>query len=186
MMLVRVKRLLLTLNWFGGDCRAKALKLSPSLLGNITANVHLSLHRGKMTAENTTIKSRIKNLLRQPSIKLRRSKPANNKENLSNKVQYASLIYNVKHMGYSCEFISWMHHAWLWYSAWCVRCISSLHAYLTRRLLNALTYIVQMLGKYDAEILCMKHNVYTCGIHKHVFYKFDEGKNSMCVNSVVV
>ncbi|XP_057199501.1 mitogen-activated protein kinase-binding protein 1 isoform X2 [Triplophysa rosa] len=39
-----------------------------------------------MTVENTTIKSRIKNLLRQPSIKLRRSKPGNNKENLSSKV----------------------------------------------------------------------------------------------------
>uniref|UniRef100_A0A672SBM0 Uncharacterized protein n=1 Tax=Sinocyclocheilus grahami TaxID=75366 RepID=A0A672SBM0_SINGR len=40
-----------------------------------------------MTVENTTIKSRIKNLLRTPSIKLRRSKAGNNKENLSNKVQ---------------------------------------------------------------------------------------------------
>ncbi|TRY95172.1 hypothetical protein DNTS_002631 [Danionella cerebrum] len=39
-----------------------------------------------MTVENATIKSRIKNLLRSPSIKLRRSKAGNNKENLSNKV----------------------------------------------------------------------------------------------------
>lgn len=46
-----------------------------------------------MTVENTTIKSRIKNLLRSPSIKLRRSKPGNNKENLSNKV-----LYDTKHV----------------------------------------------------------------------------------------
>ncbi|XDV42857.1 hypothetical protein PO909_011450 [Leuciscus waleckii] len=39
-----------------------------------------------MTVENTTIKSRLKNLLRSPSIKLRRSKAGINKENLSNKV----------------------------------------------------------------------------------------------------
>ncbi|KTF88184.1 hypothetical protein cypCar_00008356 [Cyprinus carpio] len=39
-----------------------------------------------MTGENTTIKNRIKNLLRTPSIKLRRSKAGNNKESLSNKV----------------------------------------------------------------------------------------------------
>ncbi|XP_051579389.1 mitogen-activated protein kinase-binding protein 1-like isoform X1 [Myxocyprinus asiaticus] len=45
-----------------------------------------------MTVENTTIKSRIKNLLRSPSIKLRRSKPGNNKENLSNKVTLEKVL----------------------------------------------------------------------------------------------
>lgn len=39
-----------------------------------------------MTMENSTIKNRIKNLLRSPSIKLRRNKPRGNKENLGNKV----------------------------------------------------------------------------------------------------
>ncbi len=48
---------------------------------------HWLAHQIKMTAENTTIKSRIKNLLRSPSIKLRRSKAGSHKENLSNKVQ---------------------------------------------------------------------------------------------------
>uniref|UniRef100_A0A4W5PH13 Uncharacterized protein n=1 Tax=Hucho hucho TaxID=62062 RepID=A0A4W5PH13_9TELE len=38
-----------------------------------------------MTVEGSTIKSRIKNLLRSPSIKLRRNKDRNHKENLSNK-----------------------------------------------------------------------------------------------------
>uniref|UniRef100_A0A671LDW5 Mitogen-activated protein kinase-binding protein 1-like n=1 Tax=Sinocyclocheilus anshuiensis TaxID=1608454 RepID=A0A671LDW5_9TELE len=45
-----------------------------------------------MTVENTTIKSRIKNLLRSPSIKLRRSKAGNNKENLSNKVTLEKVL----------------------------------------------------------------------------------------------
>lgn len=40
----------------------------------------------KMTMENSTIKNRIKNLLRSPSIKLRRNKPRGSKENLGNKV----------------------------------------------------------------------------------------------------
>uniref|UniRef100_A0A8C2CQW7 Mitogen-activated protein kinase binding protein 1 n=1 Tax=Cyprinus carpio TaxID=7962 RepID=A0A8C2CQW7_CYPCA len=45
-----------------------------------------------MTAENTTIKSRLKNLLRSPSIKLRRSKAGNHKENLSNKVTLEKVL----------------------------------------------------------------------------------------------
>ncbi|XP_026142279.1 mitogen-activated protein kinase-binding protein 1 isoform X1 [Carassius auratus] len=45
-----------------------------------------------MTGENTTIKSRIRNLLRSPSIKLRRSKAGNNKENLSNKVTLEKVL----------------------------------------------------------------------------------------------
>ncbi|XP_052010183.1 mitogen-activated protein kinase-binding protein 1-like [Xyrauchen texanus] len=45
-----------------------------------------------MTVENTTIKSRIKSLLRSPSIKLRRSNPGNNKENLSNKVTLEKVL----------------------------------------------------------------------------------------------
>ncbi|XP_016129509.1 mitogen-activated protein kinase-binding protein 1 isoform X1 [Sinocyclocheilus grahami] len=45
-----------------------------------------------MTVENTTIKSRIKNLLLTPSIKLRRSKAGNNKENLSNKVTLEKVL----------------------------------------------------------------------------------------------
>ncbi|XP_046873401.1 mitogen-activated protein kinase-binding protein 1 [Hypomesus transpacificus] len=45
-----------------------------------------------MTVEGTTIKSRIKNLLRSPSIKLRRNKPTNNKENLSNKVTLEKVL----------------------------------------------------------------------------------------------
>lgn len=48
----------------------------------------------KMTVEGSTIKSRIKSLLRSPSIKLRRSKPGNNKENLSNKVCSLQLTDN--------------------------------------------------------------------------------------------
>lgn len=44
-----------------------------------------------MTMENSTIKNRIKNLLRSPSIKLRRNKPRNNKENLENKVMHPAL-----------------------------------------------------------------------------------------------
>uniref|UniRef100_A0A8C1GK07 Mitogen-activated protein kinase binding protein 1 n=1 Tax=Cyprinus carpio TaxID=7962 RepID=A0A8C1GK07_CYPCA len=42
--------------------------------------------------ENTTIKSRLKNLLRSPSIKLRRSKAGNHKENLSNKVTLEKVL----------------------------------------------------------------------------------------------
>ncbi|KAK7142695.1 hypothetical protein R3I94_012145 [Phoxinus phoxinus] len=45
-----------------------------------------------MTVENTTIKSRLKNLLRSPSIKLRRSKAGINKENLSNKVTLEKVL----------------------------------------------------------------------------------------------
>ncbi|XP_067312024.1 mitogen-activated protein kinase-binding protein 1 isoform X4 [Pseudorasbora parva] len=45
-----------------------------------------------MTVENTTIKSRLKNLLRSPSIKLRRTKAGNNKENLSNKVTLEKVL----------------------------------------------------------------------------------------------
>uniref|UniRef100_A0A8C1HWX2 Mitogen-activated protein kinase binding protein 1 n=1 Tax=Cyprinus carpio carpio TaxID=630221 RepID=A0A8C1HWX2_CYPCA len=45
-----------------------------------------------MTGENTTIKNRIKNLLRTPSIKLRRSKAGNNKESLSNKVTLEKVL----------------------------------------------------------------------------------------------
>ncbi|KAG5857176.1 hypothetical protein ANANG_G00016330 [Anguilla anguilla] len=45
-----------------------------------------------MTVEGSTIKSRIKNLLRSPSIKLRRSKPGNNKENLANKVTLEKVL----------------------------------------------------------------------------------------------
>ncbi|XP_067223200.1 mitogen-activated protein kinase-binding protein 1 isoform X3 [Chanodichthys erythropterus] len=45
-----------------------------------------------MSVENTTIKSRLKNLLRSPSIKLRRSKAGNNKENLSNKVTLEKVL----------------------------------------------------------------------------------------------
>uniref|UniRef100_F7I4N3 Mitogen-activated protein kinase binding protein 1 n=1 Tax=Callithrix jacchus TaxID=9483 RepID=F7I4N3_CALJA len=39
-----------------------------------------------MAMEGSTITSRIKNLLRSPSIKLRRSKPGNRREDLSSKV----------------------------------------------------------------------------------------------------
>ncbi|KAL2099090.1 hypothetical protein ACEWY4_005570 [Coilia grayii] len=46
----------------------------------------------KMTVEGSTIKSRIKSLLRSPSIKLRRSKPGNNKQNLSNKVTLEKVL----------------------------------------------------------------------------------------------
>ncbi|XP_030643725.1 mitogen-activated protein kinase-binding protein 1 [Chanos chanos] len=45
-----------------------------------------------MTVESSTIKNRLKNLLRSPSIKLRRSKPGNNKENLSNKVTLEKVL----------------------------------------------------------------------------------------------
>ncbi|KAF4084126.1 hypothetical protein AMELA_G00125290 [Ameiurus melas] len=45
-----------------------------------------------MTMENSTIKNRIKNLLRSPSIKLRRNKPRNNKENLENKVTLEKVL----------------------------------------------------------------------------------------------
>ncbi|KAJ8353572.1 hypothetical protein SKAU_G00211390 [Synaphobranchus kaupii] len=45
-----------------------------------------------MTVEGSTIKSRIKNLLRSPSIKLRRNKPGNNKENLANKVTLEKVL----------------------------------------------------------------------------------------------
>ncbi|KAJ8399503.1 hypothetical protein AAFF_G00412150 [Aldrovandia affinis] len=45
-----------------------------------------------MTVEGSTIKSRIKNLLRSPSIKLRRNKPRNNKENLANKVTLEKVL----------------------------------------------------------------------------------------------
>ncbi|MBN3298722.1 MABP1 protein, partial [Amia calva] len=45
-----------------------------------------------MTGEGTTIKSRIKNLLRSPSIKLRRNKAGNNKENLGNKVTLEKVL----------------------------------------------------------------------------------------------
>ncbi|KAI4882938.1 hypothetical protein NFI96_015614 [Prochilodus magdalenae] len=45
-----------------------------------------------MTVENTTIKNRIKNLLRSPSIKLRRSKGGNNKESLGNKVTLEKVL----------------------------------------------------------------------------------------------
>ncbi|XP_077095070.1 mitogen-activated protein kinase-binding protein 1 isoform X2 [Siphateles boraxobius] len=45
-----------------------------------------------MTVENTTIKSRLKNLLRSPSIKLRRSKAGINKENLNNKVTLEKVL----------------------------------------------------------------------------------------------
>lgn len=39
-----------------------------------------------MSVEGSTITSRIKNLLRSPSIKLRRSKPGNKREDIGNKV----------------------------------------------------------------------------------------------------
>uniref|UniRef100_A0A8C7R2U3 Mitogen-activated protein kinase binding protein 1 n=1 Tax=Oncorhynchus mykiss TaxID=8022 RepID=A0A8C7R2U3_ONCMY len=45
-----------------------------------------------MTVEGSTIKSRIKNLLRSPSIKLRRNKALNNKENLTNKVTLEKVL----------------------------------------------------------------------------------------------
>ncbi|KAG9336380.1 hypothetical protein JZ751_002727 [Albula glossodonta] len=45
-----------------------------------------------MTVEGSTIKSRIKNLLRSPSIKLRRNKPGSNKENLANKVTLEKVL----------------------------------------------------------------------------------------------
>ncbi|XP_061093161.1 mitogen-activated protein kinase-binding protein 1 isoform X2 [Conger conger] len=45
-----------------------------------------------MTVEGSTIKSRLKNLLRSPSIKLRRNKPGNNKENLANKVTLEKVL----------------------------------------------------------------------------------------------
>ncbi|XP_048829943.1 mitogen-activated protein kinase-binding protein 1 isoform X2 [Brienomyrus brachyistius] len=45
-----------------------------------------------MSVDGSTIKSRIKNLLRSPSIKLRRNKPGNNKENLANKVTLEKVI----------------------------------------------------------------------------------------------
>lgn len=55
-------------------------------------NIESTAHQIKMTGENTTIKNRIKNLLRTPSIKLRRSKAGNNKESLSNKVQCTTYV----------------------------------------------------------------------------------------------
>ncbi|XP_015206199.2 mitogen-activated protein kinase-binding protein 1 isoform X1 [Lepisosteus oculatus] len=45
-----------------------------------------------MTVEGSTIKSRIKNLLRSPSIKLRRNKTGNNKEILGNKVTLEKVL----------------------------------------------------------------------------------------------
>uniref|UniRef100_A0AAY5JZT0 Mitogen-activated protein kinase binding protein 1 n=1 Tax=Esox lucius TaxID=8010 RepID=A0AAY5JZT0_ESOLU len=45
-----------------------------------------------MTVEGSTIKNRIKNLLRSPSIKLRRNKALNNKENLSSKVTLEKVL----------------------------------------------------------------------------------------------
>lgn len=95
-MMLYVNRLLFI--WLGCDCRAEGF-IAVAVSGwYIVANVDLSAHQSKMTVENTTIKSRIKNLLRQPSIKLRRSKPGNNKENLSSKVQYAELMFSVRWM----------------------------------------------------------------------------------------
>ncbi|KAK1158782.1 mitogen-activated protein kinase-binding protein 1-like [Acipenser oxyrinchus oxyrinchus] len=46
----------------------------------------------KMTVEGSTIKSRIKNLLRSPSIKLRRNKAGSNKESLGNKVTLEKVL----------------------------------------------------------------------------------------------
>ncbi|XP_066525268.1 mitogen-activated protein kinase-binding protein 1 isoform X2 [Hoplias malabaricus] len=45
-----------------------------------------------MTVENSTIKNRIKNLLRSPSIKLRKNKSGNNKENLGNRVTLEKVL----------------------------------------------------------------------------------------------
>ncbi|XP_058846526.1 LOW QUALITY PROTEIN: mitogen-activated protein kinase-binding protein 1 [Acipenser ruthenus] len=45
-----------------------------------------------MTMEGSTIKSRIKNLLRSPSIKLRRNKAGSNKESLGNKVTLEKVL----------------------------------------------------------------------------------------------
>ncbi|XP_036449006.1 mitogen-activated protein kinase-binding protein 1 [Colossoma macropomum] len=45
-----------------------------------------------MTVENSTIKNRIKNLLRSPSIKLRKNKGGNNKESLGNKVTLEKVL----------------------------------------------------------------------------------------------
>ncbi|XP_035388499.1 mitogen-activated protein kinase-binding protein 1 isoform X4 [Electrophorus electricus] len=45
-----------------------------------------------MTVENSTIKNRIKNLLRSPSIKLRKNKTGNNKECLGNKVTLEKVL----------------------------------------------------------------------------------------------
>lgn len=41
-----------------------------------------------MSVEGSTITSRIKNLLRSPSIKLRRSKPGSKREDISSKVSF--------------------------------------------------------------------------------------------------
>lgn len=71
------------------DCRAKGFRLTRRLFAG---NTDSTAQRIKMTVENTTIKSRIKNLLRSPSIKLRRSKAGNNKENLSNKVTLEKVL----------------------------------------------------------------------------------------------
>lgn len=48
--------------------------------------VNTSVHLEMMSVEGSTITSRIKNLLRSPSIKLRRSKPGNKREDIGSKV----------------------------------------------------------------------------------------------------
>uniref|UniRef100_A0A8B9MK94 Uncharacterized protein n=1 Tax=Accipiter nisus TaxID=211598 RepID=A0A8B9MK94_9AVES len=45
-----------------------------------------------MSVEGSTITSRIKNLLRSPSIKLRRSKPGNKREDIGSKVSAVCLV----------------------------------------------------------------------------------------------
>uniref|UniRef100_A0A8B9KVT2 Mitogen-activated protein kinase binding protein 1 n=1 Tax=Astyanax mexicanus TaxID=7994 RepID=A0A8B9KVT2_ASTMX len=58
-----------------------------------------------MTVENSTIKNRIKNLLRSPSIKLRKNKSGRNKENLGNKVTLEKVlgITSAGNRGLACD-----------------------------------------------------------------------------------
>uniref|UniRef100_A0AAY4BTU6 Mitogen-activated protein kinase binding protein 1 n=1 Tax=Denticeps clupeoides TaxID=299321 RepID=A0AAY4BTU6_9TELE len=71
-----------------------------------------------MTAEGSTIKNRIKNLLRSPSIKLRRNKPGTNKENLSKKVTLEKVlgITSLGNRALSCD----PHSGLVAYPAGCV------------------------------------------------------------------
>ncbi|XP_026101466.1 mitogen-activated protein kinase-binding protein 1-like [Carassius auratus] len=71
-----------------------------------------------MTGENTTIKSRIKNQIPSPFIKLRRSKAGNNKENLRDKVTLEKVlgITSVANRALACD----PHSGLVAYPAGCV------------------------------------------------------------------
>lgn len=110
-----------------------------------------------MSVEGSTITSRIKNLLRSPSIKLRRSKPGNKREDIGSKV---STVWFGQHALTLLPEVPSVLRILLW-ETWCNCRVMQRNQYvIVVCLLIGISTMLEILAK--AQVALLKRTLFAC------------------------